>query len=460
MSALRIAIVFWSGFFLALGPLRSAGDGDIFWQRWLGDLVLRTHHIPMTLGSETFTSTGSAWIPQEWVFSVLVALATDRGAFALLALVVSAVPATILVSVYLRSRTTAKPEAIAIALFLCGLALAESFGIRAQVLGWGCLAAFLSCIERRDRWYYASIPITVVWANLHASAFIAPAILLARLAGTVTDGGGAALKRSRDLRSVGLVVLATLCTPFGWHLPVYAFTLIESPIRHFIVEWQPPRFTDPSFLGALALAAFAGITAARTFRRDKQHLIPAAMLFVMALSAGRNVPLFAIAVAPLAARGVPDVRGMLTRFGKSLQAMEAFALTPIAAVVVSCALLLSWSQRHEPPRLPVAAIAALSATHHERRIFCENFAWCSIALQYPRFSVFIDGRCDPYPLGVWQSYVATAASRRSWTETLKRYRVNAVVASRIGRLGSALAADRSWRLAFEDARYVVYTRAT
>jgi hypothetical protein len=460
MSAVRIALVFWGGFFLALGPLRSAGDGDLFWQHWLGDLVIRTHHIPAALGSETFTSAGAAWVPQEWLFSVLLALAMSHGVFVLFAVLISAVPAAILVFVFLRARTAVRPEAVAVVLVLCGLALVESFGIRAQVVGWGCLAAFLLCIERRDAWYYASIPIVVFWANFHASVFLAPAILLARIAGAIADDRRSTRTRNRDLRLLVFVAGAALCTPFGWHLPVYAIALVGSPIRHFILEWQPPGLTDPSFVfGACVLAALAFAASVRTFRDNKREIFPAAFVFVSMLLASRNVPLFAIVAAPLAARAIPDARGTLSRLGASLRSMEAAALTSIVVIVALASLLLTWGQRHEPPRLPIAAMAALSQMHRNR-VFCENFAWCSVALQYPQLSVFIDGRCDPYPLAIWKSYVSAIGVSRSWGTTLQRYRVDAVVASRTSRLQPALAADQSWHLAFEDAQYVVYTRAT
>ena len=94
-----------------------------------------------------------------------------------------AIPIGILVSIYFRSRRSASPEAIAAVLLFTGVALVASFGIRAQVLGWGCFAAFLLCLERRDRWAYAAVPIVVLWANVHASVILAPAYLLLRLSG-------------------------------------------------------------------------------------------------------------------------------------------------------------------------------------------------------------------------------------------------------------------------------------
>ena len=459
MSAVRIAIVLWSALYLGLGPLRSPGDGDLYWQRWLGDAILQLHRLPQALGAETFTSAGVAWIPQEWLFSILVALAMNHGLFLFFALMLSAVPIAILGSIYLRSREASNVEAIAAALLFSGVALLESFGVRAQVLGWGCFAAFMLFVERRDRWAYLSFPVAIVWANLHASVMVAPAIVLTRVAASFAEGGFRGLRTGRDIYLLPLTLLATLCTPLGLKLPAYALSLVGSPIRHFIVEWQPSGIHDGSFLfGALPLAVMILAGGSKNVNRSKVQSYPAALLFIATLFASRNIPLFAICAAPLAAKGLgirfPDLRA----FGDRIRSLEPAALTSIGVAVVLSASFLLWAQRHEPSRLPNSAIASLAADRTNHRVFCENFAWCSLALQYRNLRVFMDGRCDPYPLDVWQSYVAAIGLKKSWGETLHRYRVDAVVTSRGGAFANALAKDPEWRAAFRDSGYVVFRR--
>ena len=72
----------------------------------------------------------------------------------------------------------------------------------------------------------------------------------------------------------------------------------------------------------------------RSLIRNKIESLPAAMLFIAMLFAARNIPLFIIAAAPLAARGVDVRAGMaLCRVGKRLQAMELLALTSILVAI-------------------------------------------------------------------------------------------------------------------------------
>ena len=446
-------LILWGGLFLVLGPLRTPGDGDLYWQRWLGDLVLQTHRLPAALGAETFTATGAPWVPQEWLFSVAVAAAKDHHLFVLLAIVVSALPLAILATVYLRARGTASPEAIGVALLFCGVALLEAFGIRAQVLGWTAFAAFLFFLERRGRWQYAAIPTVVVWANLHASVAIAPVLVFARLLGSLADGAWAQARR--DLLILLGALLAIFCTPFGWRLPAYAVALAGSPIRHFIQEWQPPGFSDSSFLfGALplALAVLAGGRA--TLLNDKARSFPVAVLFAAMLFATRNVALFAIAAAPLAAIGL-DVRlPKIRALGPRVRELEPVAAIGICVALVLSGVTLAAAQRRAPERIPIAAMDSLTdgASH---RVLCENFTWCSLALGRPNLRVFIDGRCDPYPLAVWSDYVAAIRAGGSSGDELRRYGVDAVVAARGSRLAVALAKSPGWRSDYEDRSYVV-----
>lgn len=434
-------------------------DGDLYWQRWLGELVLQTHRLPAALGSETFTAAGAPWVPQEWLFSTIVAIAMAHGLFLVLAIAVSALPIAILWSIFARCREVAPPAAIGIALFFCGWAFMESFGVRAQVLGWALFAAFALFIERRDRWYYAAVPTTVLWANVHASVALAPAIVAMRLAAAALDGGGAALRGSRDLAMLPAVLLATICSPLGVRLPAYAIGLAASPIRHFIAEWQPASFHDVSFVvGALPLALAILLGGKATLAQRRLELFPAALLFGATLFAARNIPLFAIAAAPLAAIGLSRRFPALARLRASTRELEPVGLTAIGAAIVLSGIGLMRLQRQEPPRLPVSVIAALAADRAEHRLFCENFTWCSLALQYPRLRVFMDGRCDPYPLRVWRAYGAALKGGLSSRSVLRDYGVDTVVATRGGAIAEALATTAGWTVALQDRAFVAFRR--
>jgi hypothetical protein len=453
----RLVLFLWGGLYLALGPFRALNNADLYWQQWLGEYILRFHHLPTSLGPEAFTAAGAAWVPQEWVSSLLVALTARGHLLVVLAVGMGLVPIGILLSIYFRSRRRASPEAIAAVLMLTGVALIASFGIRAQVLGWGCFAAFLYFVERRDRWSYAAVAIVAIWANLHASVMLAPAFLAARIAGNVATDGVRGLSRSRDLAILALAIPAVFCTPLGSHLPWYAVTLAMSPIRQYIQEWQPVTLGDTEFLfGGLLLALAIVLGGRRAALSNKAESFPIALLFIAMLLARRNVPLFAIAAAPLGAQSLDALFPSLSRFGRRFAEMERFAFASSGIAIALVALMTALHQRREPPPTPLSAMAKLAANQTPHRIFCENFSECSAALQYPQLQVFIDGRADPYPPAVWRSYISIVRLEPSWNESLDRYNVDAVLAANGSRLADALASTPAWRAAFRDRAFVLY----
>lgn len=412
--------------------------------------------MPTALGPETFTAAGASWVPQEWLFSIALAAARDHHIFSIFAAIVSLLPLGILLSIVARSRDESPPQAIGVALVFAGMALAESFGIRAQVVGWFCFAGLLFCVERRDGWRYAAIPITVVWANLHASVMLAPLVIVGRMLGFALD------RRWRDVATelplLAGIVLAICCTPLGMRLPEYALTLARSPIRHFITEWQPGSLGDPALLyGALplVLAIIAGAPA--VFARRKPQTVVATLLFCATIFAARNIPIFAIAAAPLAAAAIaarfPRIAALLAQ----RRDLQYVAFPAVAAALIWCAVEVLHLQATSPARLPTAAIATLARDGSEHRVFCEDFTWCSIALQYPDLRVFIDGRCDPYPLPVWQRYIDIVQAKPQSRTILATYGVDAVVAKRDGALARDLDAP-PWRIAARDRAYVLFRR--
>jgi hypothetical protein len=206
----------------------------------------------------------------------------------------------------------------------------------------------------------------------------------------------------------------------------------------------------------LALAALLGGRSLLWQRRAQ--LFPAALLFAATLFAARNIPLFAIAVAPLAAASLSQRFPQLGRLRASLQDLQPVGLAGIGIAIVLAGIALTRLQRQEPPHLPAAVIAGLAADQTEHRLFCENFTWCSLALQYPRLRVFIDGRCDAYPLRIWRDYGAALKGGSSTSRVLRDYRVDAIVATRSGAFAAALEKNRAWTIASQDAAYVAFRR--
>lgn len=436
-----------------------AGDGDRLWQYWLGERILREHAIPRALGAETFSAAGAPWVPQEWLFSTLLAWTIDRGLPWIVPLACALIVGSALVLTALRCRKRGlHATRTSVAILLCGIATVQSFGVRAQVVAWAGSALVLWLLEAEGPGVWLVVPVTAVWANLHASAYLAPAIALL-LAGAAVVRDGAWSRSARTLSAVGAAsALATLCTPLGLALPRYVAMLLSSPIRAAIAEWGATSIGAVAFTaGALPLLLMLVAFGVRSPVRDR---IVAVVFTVFLFAAVRNVPIFAFAIAPIALAALPC--------GPSRPADAFFAriaawITVVAAVAAAAVIAaLTWNAASgAAAMLPdrTRAVLLLRA-RSEPRVFCEDFAWCSIFLgRQPSATVFMDGRGDPYPLAVWNAYLRVLHGNVGWDAVLARYRVDAVLVRPDGALESLLRTQpRLWRMIASDAVSRLYVR--
>lgn len=461
--ALAFALMFVARF--AVGAWVDPGrDGDIAWQLWLGRQILENGHIPLALGREAFTASGAPWVPQEWALSLLVALTVGTPHFfVLVALTAAAGGATLFLTAWGCRRLGSSTTATALCTVCVAFSMVESYGIRAQVFAWAALAAFMFVLRTcRGRARWLAIPLAVVWANLHASAMLAPVLLL------LWSIGAALEERSCNMRVLRYAVLtlaataAVFVTPLGYRLPIYAIELLRSPIRFSIQEWQPANLWAVSFAaGPLILIAATCAFGIRGKRRWSEFLIFAAVSW-MAFSALRNVPVCAIVLAPAVARRLTDYLPKSMRLNVVLAERPVIATiytATLAAGLFSAYALANTSAFTKPsiPTRPIALLASVPGTH---RLYCEDFAWCSSALAYPSLREFIDGRCDPFPLPVWKDYERVAHAERGWPKVLERRGVDALVVNRAGKLSRLLARNRDWRLVYSDDKYRLFMRRT
>jgi hypothetical protein len=107
------------------------------------------------------------------------------------------------------------------------------------------------------------------------------------------------------------------------------------------------------------------------------------------------------------------------------------------------------------PWRPVALAASQPGTH---RLYCEEFAWCSIALGYPNLQEFIDGRCDPFPAPVWHQYVAVYELHEGWMSVIERNGIDAILAKPDRPLAHALAARGDWRTIYVDSQFRLFMK--
>jgi hypothetical protein len=435
-------------------------DGDLFWQRRLGEYVLAHHAIPSALGADTFTAAGAPWVAQEWLLGVVAALAFGHKAVWALSLFAgTAVFVALLLTAFRAKRAGASMYSTLAALLFAGICLEGPFAIRAQVLAWPLLAALLLALDGEDIAVLWTVPVTIAWANLHASVMLAvPIVWLDTIVHAVTHGVHDRGTRTRMLASF-LVPVATLATPLGTKLPVYAVALLNSPIRQYIAEWQPLTGVNTQVIaGLLPLVAIVVYGARTLWRQRPRDLVLAAIMAVLTLLSVRSIALFAIVAAVPAslvvAAGETWSNPLSSRKYAATIALVTILLIPVTGWIAFRAhpMIQPW----EAPRTSIDALAHMPGAH---RLFCAEFSWCALALGDPNVKVFLDGRADPYPLPVWQAFATIAALQPGWLETLDRYRVNALVVASSDPLADALRNTAGWRLTPQlDSCCVLFVR--
>ncbi len=457
--ALAIIAIFCARFLM--GAWFYAGhDGDLSWQQWLGTYVLHAHQLPVRLGRETFTAPGAPWIPQEWAFSVAVAWFSSTGRFFVLAILTTAAAAlALLITAYRAQRRGASTVATAVVTACTGFAMLQAFGVRAQIFGWLFLAIVMLLLDLETAWIFLIIPIVALWANMHASALIAPAFIGAWAFGTWIEDRAWTPRVERNFVIAAGSLIAVCITPLLWKLPLYALSLETSTIRSAIAEWQPPDITFSGFfaglLPLLALCCYFGIAAPRERWRDGMLFALAALISGIAV---RHIPLAALVIAPMAAQRLSIAIPSHARINAVIQ--ERFSETLIFASTALVCGIIVLNLANVPqisgvtlPRGAVETLARLPGTHN---LYCEDFAWCSLALQSANVRTFLDGRCDPFPSKVWKDYLSVQRVSPVWAGVLSHWHVDSVLVDKNNSLAQAIALRRDWHLFYRDGRYEVF----
>lgn len=436
-------------------------DSDLAWQQWLGHAIRAHGALPSALGPETFAAQGAPWIPQEWALSLLVSFALDTPWFSLLAIGMALVAVGVLViTAQTARRMGSSHTAIAVCGVAVGLSLVQSFGVRAQVLGWLMLAGFtllLRTAPMRTQWWI--VPLTVLWANLHAGAVLAPALLAIWTAGVALEERAWNARVRHHLLLTAAAALAIFATPLGPRMPVYALTLLGSPIRHVIDEWQPTTIAFFAFsAGVLPFILLTSVLGfAKPWRWSEVFTFAAAT--VLSLTAARNVPIASILIAPLAAQRLSSVLPARLEIAPLTRRTEQIAFYALAfAGSIAVAILLAREPTFARSSVPLAAITAATAVPGTHRLYCEDFAWCSWALAHGNLRTFIDGRCDPFPARIWQQYLAVYEVKPRWNAILDAQRIDLVLATRTRPLAQALRLTGKWREIYTDSTYALFIR--
>ncbi|MGH2660281.1 MAG: hypothetical protein ACRDHS_11600 [Actinomycetota bacterium] len=442
---------------------------DLAYQVRAGALMLDTHSL---LRTDPFTATaaGSPWLNQQWLAQILLATVFRLGGWLGLAVLRAALAGLVMTFVFMACRAAGASTKRAAWLTLpSGALLPFDFQVRPQLFALVCFAATAWLVARRrtrpgGQWLV--VPITVLWANMHGTFFLAPLLLgLAWIEDRWSRGHAAP---TALLAGVGSV-LATMVNPYGPRVWSYVAGLANHPvIRGMVQEWKPP--TIGSYTGAvffLSLVAAAVLLIARVRRPVPWvSLLPLAVFLSIALAAIRGVYWWAIAVPTVLARVLQD------RPARSEQLDPASALNAAIVGLLTMgivAMLIPWlpyTGRSMPTErqlvfAPMGITRELHGILTPGQVLFNAQIWGSwLEFEFPRNPVIVDSRIEVVPTSVWSNYNAVSRGSEGWQAILDSWHVDVAVLARDQQhyLIPRMKADPGWRLVYEDAEGLIFAR--
>jgi len=482
------AILFILLFMMAL---HIPTDTDMWWHLRSGERIVEQRAVPRT-DPFSWTRGGEPWIDHGWGAQLVLygvyelfgggSAPGARGNVGL-ALYVALLATGGMALVYLMGEGSVYLRAFALTL---GAAAAAVFwSPRPQMLSFVFAAGVLYLLHlykrrRVDRLWLIP-PITLLWVNLHAGYAIGFILMAGMLVGealgnllTPDDPG---VVGWRGLRKLALVMVvsaaAVIVNPYGLRMLAYPFQTVSiGALQDYIQEWASPNFhearTWPFLLLLIGTPLLAGLSSRRLDWTD-------AVLFagtgVMALTAGRNIAVFALVATPILMRHADAwladngwrIRPRRTVSTRMLALnWTILALAALAALVrMSSMLNTSAIRTAQAASLPVELAASLRDDPPPGHMF-NSYNWGGYLLfAAPAVPVFVDGRTDLYDDAFLRDYLRIVLLQEDWAARLAAYDIGFVAIEATSPLAAALRLqpDRWQERQFDEGRSALFVRA-
>ena len=484
---------------LVTGSRMVNGDGDPARHLTVGGYILSSGHVP-TDNVFSYTRAGEPLLPYEWLARVAAAashrLAGLGGVVLLHGLAIG------LAFVVVLRHIVARGQSARLARWVVAFAIVTStvhWIARPHVFTYLGLAVFAAVL---DGWYAGRIssrvlwllPLgMVLWVNLHGGFFIGILLLgsyvLADFLRLTFADGPAMSETRRRLRVLIPVsfaaILATIVNPAGLGMLTHGPGLLgQRLVIDRTVEFRSPDFHQAALIPFLAmLLGTMLVTAWSRWRPTIQEGLLLAVFTALSFYSGRNIPLFAIVVAPLLASALssmPLPNGGLFAAGRPLGQCLTHAtagphepplerrghLWPMAAAAVLFVIGAVQAKEGEatlgvdfdPSLQPVAAASYLKG-HQPLGNGFNELIWGGYLLHelWPVDRVFIDGQTDFYGEAIFRDYLDVADLQENWQEVLDRYGVRWFIYETGSPVTRALK-NAGWHVAYEDPMATVLTR--
>jgi hypothetical protein len=460
-------IVLFMGLFAM--ATRNVLDPDVWWHLKTGEWIVQHWAIPHT-DPFSYTRSGQPWTVHEWLCQVGMYGLFRWAGYGGLIVVFAAIISAAFIPVYLRCSTNTFASA---AVTLWGaLATEVVWGVRPQILSFFLLSLWLLLLERAEEnakllWW--TLPLTLLWVNLHGSVILGPFFIGLFIAGQILEMLLSSSPRvpNPNLRWLGLALLANLAiiplNPNGASILWYPTQTLH--VQRYISEWASPNFhgIDYGAFLLLILATFSVLGFSRRQVRPRDVILLLATLIV-ALSSVRMIPLFVLIAVPIVARPLGDWlaadKASVSPHRSQPAILNAVLLLAMVVFAAVHAFQVIGRQRfEEATHFPTAAADYLRQHPPAGNIF-NHYDWGAYLIfkLYPQILVFTDGRTEVYGEGMMQQFLHTYYLQDGWQRPLLQWKVTTVIVPPACALASALRESSDWSLSYEDSMAAIFSR--
>ena len=458
---------------------RNVTDPDVWWHLRTGQLILQNHAVFHT-DPYSFTKFGQPWVNHEWLADIIIFVFYRIAGWAGLIVVFAAIVSTAFMCVL--RRCSGPPYLTAAVTVLGAIASAPSWGVRPQTFSLLFASLFLLILERsaaRENLLWYTLPITLIWVNLHGGYAIGIAFVFLFIVGDLVDVALGFEKWSESRARLQKLVLSLAgclaiipLNPYGFRMYRYPIeTVYSSGIQGYISEWLSPNFHDGMFLPLLLmlLAIFVATAVSPLRLRPRELLLLAATTWA-ALHSARHIAIFVLVAAPLLSRLIyarmSETKGSASRTkaastvpilrlsnGLILAAFLAFTLIRLRHVVAG-------QGDAEARAFPSAAVSYVLKNRIPGPLL-NHYNWGGYLIWrlYPDYRVYIDGRTDLYGDAFMDQSGATYnISNESWQDPLEKWQIRSVILPPEAALVSALRCQSVWKEVYGDHQAVIFER--
>ena len=459
---------------------RAPTDTDTWWHLRSGEHILQQRAV-YTTDPFSHTMAGQPWNYVGWLSQVILHLTYQTAGDAGLALLTALLATTGMGLVYRTCVGNVYVRAFALVLGAATAAVFWSARPHMASFVLSALVLYLLHVGRRGGrgrlWF---IPLVMVlWANLHGGFAIGFILLLGTIAGeslgSLLNGSVSDAVSWRGVRQLVLIsalsVVAVCINPYGPQVLGYPFQTVGiGVLQDFIQEWATPNFHERQFLPfAALLLSLYGAAGFSHLRLRWTDLVLTTGTALMALTAARNIALFAVVAVPVLTRHVDAIlneRGWHIRTQAAARGAAGWVNLLLIVVILLGALLYVASvlspqavAAAQAERLPVRAAAWLNEAHPEGLMF-NSYNWGGyLMFAAPDYPVFADGRTDLYDDVFLRAFLSTWHGLPGWEATLDTHHIGFVVIESDGLMANVMRSDDGWRPVYDDGQAVIFVRA-